>query len=263
MPWNLLILPLLARFAFIHRCHLFSFRSHSFESERLLLQSAVFGVGFAILGRAVVVVLGSTAFGNSLRLYLTVHAPFPYLGTALAAFAISLVGAELINHSARRFHFRTKLRSYLANQSENGLVRLIYECMNAETPIFVTLTSRKVYVGYVVKAPRSPHDHYFTIALLLSGYRRVESLEFIETENYTLRAFANVTEPATDAAAESVQPAPDLVEVAAEVGEPVSELVEAEVFPMLIDLNQIISAYPFDQPRFDALFAEKARPAAI
>jgi hypothetical protein len=227
VPWNLLILPLLAGFVFIHQCDFFRFRSNRLESERLLLESAVFGVLFAAAARLVVVQVVGTPAGQALKGVLFVYAPFPYIGTALTALLLGFAFAHAANWVARKLGGPAWFRLYVADRFDDGLLKLLHNCMNSESEVFVSLSSRKVYVGYVVDVPNTPHDPHFVLALVLSGYRDERTLEFHETENYAARMPA---EPTSD-----------------------------DAFLMLVDQRQVVSAYPFDKDRYEHEFAAKTR----
>ncbi|HYO84227.1 MAG TPA: hypothetical protein VES20_22675 [Bryobacteraceae bacterium] len=126
---------------------------------------------------------------------------------------------------------RAWFRLYLAAQTDNGLLKLLHQCMNDESQIFVSLVNRKVYVGWVADAPRTPHDSYFMLALTLSGHRDERTLEFRETENYTKRMPAAPT--------------------------------GKDAFLMLIDLRHVATAYPFDRDRYEREFALKTKATSI
>lgn len=51
MPWNLLLLPLLAGYCALHICHFFRFRAQKQDGNRLLFESALAGIPLLILGR--------------------------------------------------------------------------------------------------------------------------------------------------------------------------------------------------------------------
>ncbi len=85
---------------------------------------------------------------------------------------------------------------WLVKRYDNGLMRLLYESLYESFPLSVTLTTRKVYVGYVFEVPRdSPHDQYLTMMLLLSGYRDEKTLSLCQTLNYAQRTNLESTPP--------------------------------------------------------------------
>jgi len=180
MPWNLLLFPLLGGFLFIHVCHLYRYRSKRLESERLLLQSASWGAIFLALGRLATFYgywFSSGKYAAALLGQLVPAKEDPYFGTALASLLIGWLGAHLINAIlglAEKVPFLDlkPLKLRIVERYDNGLLRLFHEAMYTDRPVSVTLSNRKVYVGYVAEPPSdSPHDSYFALLLLLSGYR--------------------------------------------------------------------------------------------
>jgi hypothetical protein len=192
MPWNLLLFPLLGGFQFIHVCHLFRYRSKRLESERLLLESASWGVVLLILGRSAAFYGSQFQYGKCFARFLSrfiPHAGELYLGTAIAALLIGWTGAHAINvvlGIAEKLPFGVKpLKLRIVERYDNGLLKLFYQAMYLEQPVSVTLSSRKIYIGYVADAPtESPHDSYFKLLLLLSGYRDEETMAMVQTVNY-------------------------------------------------------------------------------
>ena len=95
MPTNLLILPLLGGFIFLHVCHRF---------RRLLLESAIAATILLCFGRFVVFVLRRLPFGPSLQAAWDGFAPIPYLGTGTASLVLGLALALLFSLSNRKWY---------------------------------------------------------------------------------------------------------------------------------------------------------------
>jgi hypothetical protein len=72
----------------------------------------------------------------------------------------------------------------LNHEDPDGLTVTLAENLFEGIPVSVTLVNRKVYVGYVWDLPKSPRDKYFSLMLLLSGYRDEDTLAFRESINY-------------------------------------------------------------------------------
>ena len=207
MPTNLLILPLLGGFIFLHVCHRFRFRAQRSDGYRLLLESAIAATILLYLGRVVVVVLRGLPFGPSLNAAWEGFAPIPYLGTGAASLILGLVLALLFNWlnepgppSARslapwRFPVReakrrSRLNSEHARNGEivahgNALVRLIHEAEKTSTLVSISLSNRKWYVGYIAEAwSLDPQEAYLRLLPILSGYRDPANLGAIRTIYY-------------------------------------------------------------------------------
>jgi hypothetical protein len=95
MPYNLLLLPLLGGFLFIHLAHYFRFAAQRLDGYRLLLQSAIAGTCLVGIARLVVEFLGLFDFGVAgLTLWYRFF-PFPYSAESSLSLALGLLFAAL------------------------------------------------------------------------------------------------------------------------------------------------------------------------
>jgi hypothetical protein len=67
MPYNLLLLPLLGGFLFIHLTHFFRFGAQRLDGYRLLFQSAIAGICLSALARLVDLLIDRISTGGSTR----------------------------------------------------------------------------------------------------------------------------------------------------------------------------------------------------
>src|SRR5579859_8299664 len=99
MPANLLILPLLAGFWFVHFCHYFRFRAQRLDGYRLLLESAIAGA-FLFLGARMVthaLILFDIPFASRVKDGWTRFAPVDFSGTATGAFILGIALPFIVN----------------------------------------------------------------------------------------------------------------------------------------------------------------------
>ena len=229
MPWNLLLFPLLGGFLFLH-CNLFKYRSRRFEGERLLLHSASYGIVFGALGRLVTFEVSRFEAGARLQAFLehlVTSKDAPYLGTAIAAWLLGWVSAYVINRAIALLDNRL-IKLWIVSRYDDALLRMLYLAMYENRPVSLTLSHRKVYIGYVFDPPGdSPHDRYLTLMLLLSGYRKQDTLRFVQTVNYTDRTVLGRTEE------------------------------ESRIFTMTLPIDAVVSANVFDLAVYEQEFAER------
>ncbi|EHR7953006.1 hypothetical protein KUT01_004783, partial [Escherichia coli] len=85
---------------------------------------------------------------------------------------------EMENEEARQ-------KAYREMASKDSLENLLIQAIDTEMLIFVTLKSRKVYIGYVA-APRVEFHNsaHLEIIPFISGYRDKDSLRYIEQHRY-------------------------------------------------------------------------------
>ena len=92
MPWNLLLLPLLAGYCGLHICHFFRFRAQKQDGHRLLFESALAGIPLLILGRLTTHWIVSESWGRLVERAVVEMGDVPFIGTGMAAllFGIAL-----------------------------------------------------------------------------------------------------------------------------------------------------------------------------
>ncbi|MCS3425901.1 hypothetical protein M2403_004534 [Rahnella sp. BIGb0603] len=80
---------------------------------------------------------------------------------------------------------KERLLAYREMAAMDGIEALLVQAIDEGKLIFVTLKSRKVYIGYVA-APRIEHSHTQHLALIpyISGYRDKDTLRYHEQHRY-------------------------------------------------------------------------------
>jgi len=181
MPYNLLLLPLLGGFLFIHVTYYFRFAAQRADGYRLLFQAAVSGVGLSIAGRLTELLIASTPLGETLRAYWDTFSPFPYSETS----AFSLILGPLFALAVNLFIDKEKARDLEVQAHGNSLLKLLQRAVKETRMISVTLDTRKWYVGWVAESPNlDPQEQYFRLLPFISGYRDKDALETKRTVYY-------------------------------------------------------------------------------
>lgn len=106
-------------------------------------------------------------------------------------FVLSLVMAvwlavEQGNNAKRALeNDETRLQAYREMAAQDGVEALLLQAIDEGKLIFVTLKSRKVYIGYVA-APRMEHHETQHLAIIpyISGYRDKDTLRYHEQHRY-------------------------------------------------------------------------------
>jgi hypothetical protein len=181
MPYNLLLLPLLGGFLFIHIAHFFRFAAQRLDGYRLLLQSAIAGICLVCLGRVIIELLGLPDFGVSVLKVWNRFFPFPYSAETSLSFALGPVSAVIVN----LFIGTERAKSREITRHGNALIRLLHRAAEESLLVSVTLENRKWYVGWVTESPNlDPQELYFRLLPFTSGYRDKDSLETYRTVYY-------------------------------------------------------------------------------
>ncbi|EBQ4754815.1 hypothetical protein LE36_14970 [Salmonella enterica subsp. diarizonae] len=102
----------------------------------------------------------------------------------LFAICISASQADTERKKAQSYEYRIKEYENLAKS--NNIENLIFQSIKERKLVFISLKSRKVYIGYIT-APRFEHSETESISLIpfLSGYRDKDTLEFRLTTDYS------------------------------------------------------------------------------
>lgn len=89
MPYNILLLPLLAGYLFLSRSRFKAYATARLAKDQLLLAAAVWGLLFLILSRAICFALLKTTWGLAVGLAIHKVAPFAFIGTAIGTLLIA------------------------------------------------------------------------------------------------------------------------------------------------------------------------------
>lgn len=97
MPFNLLLLPLLAGYLYLTKSNLRSYATSQIPKEHLLLHAALTGLFFLVVSRTICLLLLSFPLGHEAAKALHRAAPFPYVGTAFGTVLLSLFFIKFSN----------------------------------------------------------------------------------------------------------------------------------------------------------------------
>ena len=219
MPANLLILPLLAGFWFLHHCHRYRFRALHWDGYRLLLESAVHGFIFLSVARGLIIGLKLIhGVPPLIDNYWRPIARIDYLGSGIGSFLLAGTVSFLDNRCLTPFRSRDLFESYRESRAErrgvwrsvldaiatayslnseessakavedfgNPLVRLLDSAARGGTAVSITLKNRKWYVGFVSEAiSLDPRQTHFRLTPLFSGFRNKDTLSATPELSYS------------------------------------------------------------------------------
>lgn len=265
MPTNLLLLPVLGGFCFVHFCYFLNFRAQRLDGYRLLLESALYGLLLTLPAHLITYYWPRYSdtggrvreewghlFGNaplsgtaSLSLLLGLFLPFVINWLHAGYLQLPEQAEERENDPGRFYDERNpkrKIEEFLKpakiaardrsiQDLGNDLQRLLNKAIQQDDPILVTLANRKVYVGYVTETPSllNPESEYLSLLPVLSGYR----------DNATLKVVLDLIYPDPEEIKGSVDFDPeDLLMMTI----PFSEIKSASLYHQ--DLQNLFLPYP-------------------
>ena len=97
MPFNLLLLPLLAGYLYISKSNLRSYWASQLQKEQLLFTAATYGLIFLAISRLVVTGLLGTDSGRAVGNWIHAYAPFPYICTAVGTLFVAVAAWNFSN----------------------------------------------------------------------------------------------------------------------------------------------------------------------
>lgn len=184
MPWNALILPLVGGFLFYSQCNRTKYNSSRSDGQRLILESALWGV-YLLIG-SYVVVRALSIFVPTIQVWWRYIVVYPAIGAPAGALLLGMFLPHLLNLYWQEAAENT--RSYKSFSDYFG--SLLFQAQLDDRPAAIDLRGGKVYVGKVIEC-NSPgrHDGGGSILIqpLLSGFRSRLRHELILTTDYTRR----------------------------------------------------------------------------
>lgn len=185
MPTNLLLLPLLGGYWFIHTFQYTRFRSQRLDGYRLLVESALGGVILAMLGWLLLLGLRRNPW---VQLEWKAVAPdMPFLGTACVSLILGVASPYVLNAFLNLTGILTRVGAQLRaiDRYGNQLLRLLHAASAQERMVSIVLDNRKVYIGSVAAAPNlEAHDVFVSLTPIFSGYRHKDTLDLVLTVDY-------------------------------------------------------------------------------
>ena len=178
MPWNILLLPLIGGFVFIHWWNRTKFKALRLDKGRLLLYAALAGAG--LLALAFVLTSVIPPFIPCVKWFPCVPAlPFDYISQSSLALLLGLVLPPLLN---LKWKAEDESARYIREEGD-PVEQLINRALDSAKPVMLTLKGGKVYVGFVVSS-FVPTREVRTIPLR-SGYREDKKQRVIFTTDYS------------------------------------------------------------------------------
>lgn len=210
MPSNLhLLVVILAGYLFVHACDYLHYRAKALEGHRLVVEASLAGLALFAVVRPVINGLqqiDDRFLASSLQAFwYTLSKGLPYSGTLVVTTLLAFPLAkgwnlfqgyrrrELIGQALDGLGWRQKLSRFnelsralaledAISRTGNDLLMMLHAAATRWphdfTMLGVTMSDRKLYVGWAVRSPRlTQQESYFAILPLMSGYRDDKTLK--------------------------------------------------------------------------------------
>jgi hypothetical protein len=183
MPWNVLLLPLLAGYFFCTDCNWAKFKYRRADGNRLVFASALFGVIF--LGASVIIVYSLCYLASPgsrpdvwIRLWIK-HNPFPHLGKSVLALGLSYVFTKTVNI----FSSEDEAKSKVLKDEYETFELLLGSAVDQTKPLLISLSNQKVYVAFALDRLRLDRKQ-LSVLPLWGGYRDKDTKGVVFTTDY-------------------------------------------------------------------------------
>lgn len=173
MPWNLLILPLVAGYYIFTRSYIFKFKQQRLDRQRLVFESVIWGVAVSLLTYIVRLIYESLATDELQRaIYNLIPLKTPYIGTTFCTLLLAVLLTEGINlvFIRKKSKFIQRAIKDIGNEFE----LLLKSSFTDNVLLLFTLDNDKVYVAWVKELPIPSVSKYVRIIPAISGYRDVQ-----------------------------------------------------------------------------------------
>jgi len=168
-----------------HCCHRTHFRWDALEWQQNVFESTAIGLALFAAGRLTAPLFRALAgsFQPSVRVvaYVENQLPFPFTGTVVAGLFVGLLVALVAN-----LRWPRDAALAAAVRHHGGSLRiLLHDAHRTNRTVMLTLSNRKVYVGWVFTPPTLRGPSHVVMFPTLSGHRSSETLAIAWTTNYS------------------------------------------------------------------------------
>lgn len=179
MPWNFLILPLVAGYYLLTRSYLFRFKQQRLDTQRLIFESILLSVLITVLTYFIRIAVELLSPAIIAFLYKFIPLKIPYVGTAIFTLLFAVAFSEIINLFLHKERFVKQAITSVGNEFELMLASSFTE----ELLLQFTLDNNKFYIAWVKELPIPSISSYIRIIPAISGYRNEEK-ELVFTSQY-------------------------------------------------------------------------------
>lgn len=168
MPWNLLLLPLVAGYYIFTKSYFFKFKQQRLDQQRLVFESIILAVAASLITYSIRLFYESVAspeFQNIV--YNAIPIKSPYTGTSLSILLLSITFTEISNLFLDEKKRIIKAIKAIGNEFELQLKSSFTD----NKLLLFTLNNGKIYIAWVKELPIPSVSKYVRIIPIISGYR--------------------------------------------------------------------------------------------
>jgi len=180
MEVNIFLIPLLGGYICVKKSRLFKFKTIRYNTQELLLSSAV--AGFA--GLIASYVLSLLIYHLYPEIYIWWHdvVDFSYSGTTF----LSFTGLLLFTYIPNIWIDENNQIKKIINEDNDAIELILLKALEEGKLVSITLKNKKVYVGFISRNFFNPNSDLKSVKIIpvFSGYRRNEDHRITFTTPY-------------------------------------------------------------------------------
>lgn len=188
MPYNLLLLPVIAGYFLLVYSIIFKYNTQRFLQNRLLFESVFVGIAIIFFGfiiRTFIQFFKPNWISNTLE-FLKV---FPikkvdYFWTILFSSLITIILVPISNFIIGKFYYNNEPIGWAVDKNGDEIEKLFKRSGIEGILIQITLKNNKVYIGFSEIIPEPQKTNYLTLTPIVSGYRDSETKKLTITTDY-------------------------------------------------------------------------------
>lgn len=175
MPWNFLIIPLVAGYYLLTRSYFFKFQQQRLDRQRLIFESILLAVLLSVL-TFVVRIICSFFFPDFCNfLYNCIPIKTPYIGTSIFILLFALILSNGLNYFLNKEKYVKKAIKNVGNEFE----LILKSSFSDGFLLQFTLDNDKFYIAWVKELPIPAISNFIRVIPAISGYRNsTKELEF-------------------------------------------------------------------------------------
>lgn len=200
MPWNLLLIPLIAGYFLVTKLYCYKFKQQRLDQQRLIFETIFVGVVLLVITFILESLIKISPSGEKFidDIYSYVPIPDKFAGTAVATLPVALL-INFLNifsgkglwwgpyHLIKPIYAKQKYLKNAIDEVGNEFEKIIKSSFNKDTtkddkPLLITLDNRKFYIALPLELPIPSISTYVRILPIMSGYRDDEHLLKFNTE---------------------------------------------------------------------------------
>lgn len=170
MPWNFLILPLVAGYYLLTRSYYFRFKQQRLDTQRLIFESVLLSVLITVITYFIRIAFQLITPETITFFYKFLPIKTPYIGTAI----FTLIFAIFFSWAGNLFLNKEQSIKKAIKEVGNEFELILKSSFTEGLLLQFTLDNNKFYIAWVKELPIPSISNYIRIIPAISGYRNNE-----------------------------------------------------------------------------------------